>query len=52
MIFDYIWGIWLKKCYIMLCLWLICLVGFGYIVMMFDVYKLEVVVFVDMCLMF
>ena len=47
MILDYIRGIWLKKRYIMLCSWLICPVGFGYIAMMPDVYKSEAVVFVD-----
>lgn len=47
MILDYIRGIWLKKRYIMLCSWLICPIGFGYVAMMPDVYKSEAVVFVD-----
>lgn len=47
MILDYIRGIWLKKRYIMLCSWLICPIGFGYVAMMPDVYKSQAVVFVD-----
>jgi polysaccharide chain length determinant protein (PEP-CTERM system associated) len=47
MILDYIRGIWLKKRYVMLCSWLICPIGFGYVAMMPDVYKSEAVVFVD-----
>lgn len=47
MVLDYIRGIWLKKRYIMLCSWLICSIGFGYVAMMPDVYKSEAVVFVD-----
>ncbi|MAJ71295.1 MAG: chain-length determining protein [Alteromonadaceae bacterium TMED7] len=47
MVLDYIRGIWLKKRYIMLCSWLICPIGFGYVAMMPDVYKSQAVVFVD-----
>jgi polysaccharide chain length determinant protein (PEP-CTERM system associated) len=47
MVLDYIRGIWLKKRYIMLCSWLICPLGFGYVAMLPDVYRSEAVVFVD-----
>lgn len=47
MVLDYIRGIWLRKRYIMLCSWLLCPIGFGYVATMPDVYRSEAVVFVD-----
>jgi polysaccharide chain length determinant protein (PEP-CTERM system associated) len=47
LIFGYIKGVWVKKRYIMICTWLICPIGFGYVASMPDVYQSSAKVYVD-----
>jgi len=47
LIIGYIKGVWVKKRYIMICSWLICPIGFGYIASMPDVYQASARVYVD-----
>jgi polysaccharide chain length determinant protein (PEP-CTERM system associated) len=47
LIIGYIKGVWVKKRYIMICTWLICPIGFGYVASMPDVYQSSARVYVD-----
>ena len=47
LIIGYIKGVWVKKRYIMICTWLICPIGFGYVASMPDVYQASARVYVD-----
>ncbi|PKI02384.1 XrtA system polysaccharide chain length determinant [Glaciecola sp. 33A] len=47
MVIDFIRGIWIKKRYVMICSWLICPVGFFYIITLPDVYESDAQVYVD-----
>lgn len=47
MVLDFIRGIWIKKRYVMICSWLICPIGFFYVMTLPDVYKSDAQVYVD-----
>lgn len=47
MALDFIRGIWIKKRYVMICSWLICPIGFFYVLTLPDVYKSDAQVYVD-----
>jgi polysaccharide chain length determinant protein (PEP-CTERM system associated) len=47
LVIGYIKGVWVKKRYIMICSWLICPIGFGYIASTPDVYQSSARVYVD-----
>ena len=47
MALDFIRGIWIKKRYVMICSWLICPIGFFYVLTLPDVYESDAQVYVD-----
>jgi len=47
LIISYIKGVWVKKRYIIICSWLICPIGFGYVASMPDVFQSSARVYVD-----
>jgi polysaccharide chain length determinant protein (PEP-CTERM system associated) len=47
LVLGYVKGVWVKKRYVMICTWIVCPIGFIYVMSMPNIYKSQAKVYVD-----